>query len=802
MRQWRSFSFVSLFTASPLSLLPISICMLCGVLAAVYCRFSMLIPALVALTLWFIAAVYWRSRYWLVAWLWFVFGVVWTVAYGQYALSRWLPEDQEGSALVLSGHLVDFPRASSDAWQFDFYVDELAGVVRLSLPFAVTEQKPDFSCRYQIKAKLRRPRGLLNNGQYDYQAWLLQAQYLATGYIQAVDACTNIEPGLVLRGRSYIDNWINTIPLSQQAAATLSALLIGNYAGIDAAQWQVLRDSGTIHLLSVSGLHIALVAMIFYGLSNLFVRLMVFPLRYWPASYWASVVALVFAVFYALMAGFSVATQRSLIMIVIAVLQRLIYGRFRFSLIFFLSLILVLLPNPLVVTSASFWFTYMATGILMLSSVTKTSISLRPWAYKINDWLLQPMRLQWQVFLLMMPVLLFVYGRVSWLSLPVNFLAVPWVSFVSLPLGFAALAALPFSSYCAEQLLRISAGSIDIYWWFMQQVLQIADGTEIVMGGLALSQLLLAVLGLGIFCFAPQFFPMRYSALLLCLPAVFLRGLNLPENTADIHVLDVGQGLSVMVRTENHALVYDAGDRRSERFDAGRDLVAAALRNQRVARMDQLIISHADRDHAGGSEGLLSEISAQQLWSGTPELMPQERVYLPCHQGMHWRWDGVDFRVLSPVLLGTDEVRVKEKNNHSCVLLIEAAGKRMLLTGDIEKPVEQMLLQQGTDVRADVLLAAHHGSKTSSSDSFLQAVNAGVVVVSAGFRNQFHHPAQEVVKRYQQCVIPMFNTAELGAIYIRLSAAGVQISNALCSQGYFWQWSRYNAHCLSDDAMP
>ena len=730
-------------------------------------------------------------------WLQFVgcllLGFVWTIIDSQHVVAQWLPEAHEGKSMLITGYIQDFPRATDDGWQFDFHAEELGGKIRLSTRQVQAENFPDFSCRYRLRVKLKRPRGLLNFNQYDYQAWLLQAGYRATGYVQAIEACEPYEPSVFLRLRAAINATIKGANLSDYAASTLSALLIGNYADIDSVQWRVLRDSGTIHLLSVSGLHIVLVVVLFHFLFKRLMCGLVLPLRYWPADLWASVFSLGFAIFYALMTGFSVATQRSLIMVAVAVLQRIVYGKFQRKFIFLLSLFLVVITNPLSMLSVSFWFTFVATAALLLAS----HVAVQSHSSWLHRYVIEPFRLQLIMFLVMLPVLLFVYGRVSLLSLPLNIIAVPWVSFVSLPCGFAALALMPLSSELSNKLLQLSAWSLDVYWQAMQWVVACFDGWQWEWGGLSLLTLLLSMMGVCGLCFLSCRLRWRIGCLLFCVPILFSSSMNLPDQSAEVQVLDVGQGLAVVVRTARHVMVYDTGDKHSERFDAGRDIVATALRNGRTQRMNMLLISHAHSDHAGGRHGLLEEASALQKWSGTPEQLGDDEGYLPCSAGMHWRWDGVDFKVLYPIENSVDKNTTNNSdNNSSCVLQIEAGGKRVLLTGDVEKQGEDQLLRAGVDVRSDVLISPHHGSKTSSSISFLSAVAAETVVVSSGYKNRFHHPAKLVQERYQQFGMTMLNTADVGAVKIRLADTGIHIEKALCARRTFWRVARYNAHCI------
>lgn len=717
----------------------------------------------------------------------FLLGFSYAGIYSHIDAGRILNESLDGKESELSGYIVDFPRVTERGWQFDFYSEELGGKVRLGLDSDKTDSmEPAFDCRYTLSAKLHRPRGLLNFSAYDYQAWLLQAGYLASGYVRSIQGCEHHKPSLILEVRLTIAEWIKSSGVSEYAKSTLLGLLIGSYADIDSAQWRMLRNSGTIHLLSVSGLHIVLVATLAHFCTRKIVCFMVFPLRWLPADWWAGCVAIFFSLFYSMLAGFSVATQRSLVMVFVAVLQRFLYGRFYFGSGLVVSIVLVALINPLSILSSSFWFSFVATGILLLAGYGYLNLDLS----KIMVSFFYSVRLQCLIFILMMPVMLYVYGKLPLLSLPMNFIAVPWVSFITLPLAFLATLVAPFSRGIADLILGFSGWTLDAYWVFMKFGIELGQHWQLSMGGNDLAVVMLCIVGLSLIFLLPSGMPLRLAGMFLCLPMLFPQGLKLSSGEADVTVLDVGQGLGVVIRTARHALVYDVGDKKSERFDAGRDVVAVALRNMRVGKIDMLIVSHADSDHAGGRNGLLQEVSASQLWSGTPEQLGEEKPYLPCRAGMQWRWDGVSFKVLWP-----DFSDLRQDNNRGCVVLMEAGNKRLLLTADIEKHAEAGLLKSGSDLHADALLAPHHGSKSSSSSEFLDAINASVVIVSAGFNNRFHHPSPSVVHRYIERGMTVFNTADIGAVRLRLSENAMDIESALCQHTYFWRIERYNAHC-------
>jgi competence protein ComEC len=271
----------------------------------------------------------------------------------------------------------------------------------------------------------------------------------------------------------------------------------------------------------------------------------------------------------------------------------------------------------------------------------------------------------------------------------------------------------------------------------------------------------------------PRGWPGRWLGAVMLLPMFAPAGAPLPQGQVQVHVLDVGQGLAVVVRTAHHTLLYDAGPRFSERFDAGAGIVLPFLRHEGVRRLDRILISHGDNDHAGGLASVLQGIDADRVQTGElpdePELAVLRAARVPaarCERGQAWQWDGVQFAVLWPP--AGDHAA---GNDSSCVLRIEAGGHALLLTGDIERQAEAALLRADAEaLRSDWLLVPHHGSQTSSSAGFLAAVDPCCALVSAGYRNQFRHPAPAVVARYHERGIRVWNTALRGALQLCLGA--------------------------------
>jgi len=295
--------------------------------------------------------------------------------------------------------------------------------------------------------------------------------------------------------------------------------------------------------------------------------------------------------------------------------------------------------------------------------------------------------------------------------------------------------------------------------------------------------------------FVLWFIPGRYvkAALLVgCMPLLF------PKESGKfqlrLQVFDVGQGLSVFVSQPNYGLVYDTGRRFSKSFDPGADIIGTTLHQARIPSLEHVIISHPDSDHRGGLEGLASEVDIRELFVGRSFLTPLEMPQTNCQRGQRWTVGAVEYHFLWPDrptgVLDTSSLVKLSDNDVSCVLMIVAAGIRILIPGDISAYVERQLIRDYPEIKdVDVLLVPHHGSKTSSSEDFVEQVNPAIAIISAGYKNQFGHPHSDVLERYKKRGIRVLNTADVGAIKMQWSNSGneVLIKNAAELKLFWWQ---------------
>lgn len=681
-----------------------------------------------------------------------------------FAWKTWvavLPLPLEGKTLQLQGFVTGLPKQTERGAVFDFEVDAILSpdhAVGLPLKHLrlswYGNTSPEPGSYWQMRVGLKTPRGFVNPSGFDYQHWLLEQGYQATGYVKhgfMQEALAPRLPASVALSRLRYQLISKLAPHFPDPAelAVVSALVVGEKNAFDSHTRQMFINTGTSHLMVVSGLHIGLMFLFGYLLGKVLFRLFMPSLLLMPLPFWCVVSGLLFALVYAFIAGFSLSTQRALVMGIAATVVMLSSRRLPLMLAFLLALLVVVLLSPLSLFSASLWFSFTASGVLLYVC----SARLRPGGF-FWTWL----RPQWSVFVGMMPVVLVVTGQFVPFSLLANFVAVPFVSFILLPLTLLT-ALVVQAGFEPVVLSRLVSMLINALLFFLESCASLGGtGLQPVKSGLF--EILMALLGV-LLILSPRGTPFRYVGCLLMLPLVFPVWAQLPHGQLRMTVLDVGQGLGVFLQTRHHTLLYDTGPRFSDNFDAGSSIIAPYVLSQGHAAIDHLMVSHSDSDHAGGLEGFLSQVDADKRSSGTPERLGPVTGFRTCLSGDHWYRDGFQFEILSP--FGDD--KVAEGNDRSCVLKVSGGGHSLLIPGDIEKQQEYRLVQQHYEQLAStVLLAPHHGSQTSSTLPFIHAVSPEWVIYSTGYRNRYRHPSAVVQARYKDRGVKALNTAETGAI--------------------------------------
>jgi len=396
---------------------------------------------------------------------------------------------------------------------------------------------------------------------------------------------------------------------------------------------------------------------------------------------------------------------------------------------------------------------------------------------KLAIWL----RVQCAIFFGLLPLSLFYFHQFSLVAFVANTIAIPWVTIVLVPICLLASVANVISITVSRLLFMLAAKALNPLWWFLRWLSHFPYAVWV--HPIHSIFIMLIMLGAILLLLAPKDFPGRYLAVILFLPFFFARNPSPKPGGVWLTLLDVGQGLSAVIRTSQHTLIYDTGPKYPSGFDAGRSVVMPYLQDIGIKRIDIIMISHGDNDHIGGAGWLLSHYFVKKVITSVPQSRWDPRQGERCYAGQSWRWDGVDFRVLSP-----PKEQAYQDNNSSCVLRIRAGQHQILLTGDIEKPAERALLKhEKEELPATLLVAPHHGSRTSSTLGFLKAVDPRYILIPVGYQNRFHFPAESVIQRYRSGGAQIFSTAEKGAIQVHLPSMGPVRVISSYHRRHYWQ---------------
>lgn len=709
-----------------------------------------------------------RNPIWL-AGLFFVAGVLWATFRAGLILNDGLPTNLEGRDLQVTGFIADIPQPTERGARFIFAIDSAVHDGRdVKIPHRVLlnsyDSDKEFTVgqRWRFVVRLKRPHGFQNPGGFDYEGYMLQQRIRATGYIRQNESAQLVSQGhafySVGRLRQWLGDEIRVSLVHDPLAGMIVALVNGDRRGITNEQWQILRRTGTNHLIAISGLHIGLVAGLAFLITRLLWSLRTSWVLRWPAPKVGAVVGLITAILYAALAGFSVPTQRAMIMLAVAMGALLLDRRVTPTQVLSVALLLVLLHDPLAVMGAGFWLSFAA--------VTVITVFLHGRADGKSRWhRLGVMQLAIGIGLL--PLTLVFFQQVSLVGPVANFFAVPFFGLFVVPATLSGSLALMFlPNMVAGYILGLASSLLHFAWTVLEYLADFTHGVWIQHQPAAWA-FACALIGIAVLL-APRGWPGRWVGAVWLLPMLLLRPSSPGVGEVWFTLLDVGQGLSAIVRTQHHTLLYDAGPRFSKRFDTGRAVVVPYLRSRGVGHVDMFIVSHGDSDHIGGAQSVIEAVPVKKILTSAPaELEGSQR----CLRGQQWQWDLVDFRILHP----SDDPEW-EGNNGSCLLTVSSDYGSILLPGDIEEAAETFLIE-GDELPSPttILVAPHHGSRTSSTEAFVETVQPQVVLFPMGYRNRFGHPNSTVRERYLRRGAQPYNSPVHGAIEVQLGAAGTQI---------------------------
>ena len=714
-------------------------------------------------------------------------GFLLAALHATWALSHALPSALEQREFDLRGTVAGMPAHEARRTRFDFDVDNdprmpaaLRGR-RLRLAwyddFGAKAPAPDAprlrvsaGSRWSLSAKLRAPRGLRNPGGVDGEQYALVDRIVATGYLRHPDTARR------LAGPAGMDAWRERMSariaraVPRASSRFVRALALGDTRALTDEDWATLRATGLTHLIAISGSHVGLVAGAFALLARALWWLWPSLARRWPRPQAMLLAAFAGGLLYAGVVGFALPTVRTVLMIGVLAGAKCLRRGLTAPTAVAMSLLAVLLVDPLSVLTAGFWLSFAGVAWLL-------------WCLPRGSgrWWRDALSAQGVATVGLAPLTVVLFGQASLAGPLANLIAIPWWSFVVVPLSLLGTALDTLHAGWGGPAWRWAALAFDPSWSLFSAMAR----SELALWWLpepawcALPLALVAVF----WCLLPRGVPGKPLALLLALPLLWPDRHVPATGEAELVVIDVGQGLSVLVRTEHHQLLFDMGPAVEDGFDAGERAVVPTLHALGVSALDATVVSHGDNDHVGGFASVAAELRIARRYA--PEgsgLAPKIGDFRACRAGTRWVWDGVRFRFLHPP---PDFPYLK--NESSCVLRVETAHGAALLTGDIGQVIERDLLRRDpAGVRADVVVVAHHGSDGSSDPAFVAATGARFAPISAGHGNRFHHPKPDVVALWQThgALTPV--TADAGALRLRLQAGGVSLSMERCRHRRLW----------------
>ncbi len=696
---------------------------------------------------------------------------VWGACYSQHQLTKRLHlVGQFNKSMTIVGRVISLPSRGAYQQRFSLLVDHLGlEHVIIQLSWYLSRHNPlprlHLGDIWQLNVRLHLPRALLNPGGKD-----MEAHWLAKG-VSAVGSVVNrADNHMIGHRRSLIDQWRNhlfyyikdKLPYSPVKPLIL-ALSLGFSQGLSSDHYKILRDTGTVHLMAISGLHIGLVAAFFYGIANVLWRIGSPLMLLLPAQQFAALIALLGSTLYAALAGFSLPTQRALCMLTVLLSARLLRRCLVKRYHLWLALLLILIYDPLAALTPAFWLSFVAAWVLLGGSISHRGF---------GGWCRSFLCIQWRIGLAMIPLTLWFFHQFAYLGFLANLLAVPWISYLVMPfLLLACLCCLLHGYILSAPLFSLVTFSLQKLWYVLHSLSALPLDTW--QHHLPLHSLLLMA---GTWCLSTMMggYLSVYSLLGMWLVFLYLPfGKSPAYGQCQLSVLDVGQGLSTVIRTHRHTLVFDMGPRHYGGFDSGTRIVLPYLRHLGITDVNRLIISHSDNDHAGGAPALkqafpraivIDNLKKPNLTSKKiGKKRDRERHYF-CKAGLQWEWDGVLFEFLTiPTKFA------KPGNDHACVMRVSVGRQAILLPADIEHHAEAYLVEHQRDkLSATVLIAPHHGSISSSSPAFVKAVQPEYVIFPIGWHNRYHFPHQRVVSRYHAISAKLLDTASCGTIEMSL----------------------------------
>jgi competence protein ComEC len=695
------------------------------------------------------AALLFLLRQW---WLlfWFSIGALLYFVAAQQLVGSRIPADIAGDSIVVRAEVLGFPSVDGKASSFLVRpIDDERLPEKIRLSWFAAQVAVGNGDIWQLEVRLRRPRGTRNPGGFDYEAWLFREHIGAVGYV--VNSARNLRlrsgsSNLTQRLRMRFVARVTALIDDPEQAAVLVAVVVGSRHLITNDQWQRYAITGSSHLMAISGLHIGLAAA-----GSYFVVLLLSGIAHAGTGARnhhriAILCSLLLAIAYAQVSGFAVPARRAGIMLALTAVSLLRWRRPEAAVIVSTACFAIAVADPLATMAPGFVLSFCA--VVALIWIARRARCGLP-------------TLQLNLLLGLMPFTALLFGRISFAALPVNLIAVPLFSLITVPLSLLGLVFDGPLQAIGDLAITVAGHSIALLEYLLRQVADLSWASYLLpeISDVAWLYLLLPA----VWVLLPSGWPGRHLAWLGVIAIVTYGPAPPADGCAVVTFLDVGQGLAVSVRTRRHTLLYDSGPAFRSGSNAAQTVLLPYLRSLNIRRIDRLIVSHADLDHAGGAASLAAAVPVHRIMSGEP--LPEMRS-MPCRAGQNWRYDGINFSILHPAI-GAEA----GGNDGSCVLLVEAGENRILLSGDIEQGAEHALVREQRLAPVYAVSVPHHGSRTSSTTPFIQALRPSVAVVSAAYGNHWGFPKEDVVARWSAVGARVLNTATAGATEIQLCAA-------------------------------
>jgi len=707
-----------------------------------------------------------------------------TTWYGQERLEKALPVSLINQTITVQGQIISVPTVRDQTTQFTAQLSEYKTAqgwqpfdLRAKLSIypdrnMTTLLNMQIGDRWEWTVRLKPPHGMANPGGFSQEKSLFLQNIQATGYLVLKVPQKKISEQAsmwqqFLAWRAELAQQMTLAVNNSDYVGLLQALTLGMYDDIKPEQWKILQVTGTAHLMGISGMHICLVSGLVFKLTSYLWRLRRRAYYRYSAPVVSAWMAIIAAFIYCAISGFVVPAQRACVMLMV-VLWGLIQQRHYSSWhILSVAALFVWCLDPLATWTPGFWLSFGAVALLYFGLRDR----IRP-HYVWQQW----GRTQWLMFVGLMPILLGFFSQLSLVSPFINIMVIPLVEGIIVPIALIGTILLPIFFNLGAMILK----SADLGLQWVMVFLEWSAALPFAVWTFPFIPLTYVLLScLGVFALLlPRGTPGRYCAAMTILPLFFITSPRPHIGEIWIHVLDVGQGLAIVVQTAEHTLIFDTGPKWFKSSDAGKSVVLPFLSQAGIKQIDTVVVSHPQADHDGGWETLQKNISIAKTYTG---FLDDNTQY--CLVNERWEWDDVSFEFLHPTDTLTGDL-----NNHSCVLRIKTGTQAILLTGDIEAEAEAQLLKNKQHLPASVLVAPHHGSLSSSTSAFIEAVQPQHVIYPVGYYNRFGFPKLAVMDRYDAIGARAWRTDLQGAVRVVLSPEHEPFISSFREEYlYFWR---------------